>query len=164
MKTNYRFLNTIVNLSGFGWDPQLKKISVEDQVKNDYLARNPDHLRFFNNRWELYEEMKEVFREDYATGEFARDRHAPSQDTQDVEGLFSSSQAVGLDDMFDGTTPAFTPPPAPRASRSRHSSPVRDISMAFSDSSPLKAPSSGSKGKRKRRTSGGQLSSDMTYL
>ncbi|XP_077229800.1 uncharacterized protein LOC143862629 [Tasmannia lanceolata] len=164
MKTNYRFLNTIVNLSGFGWDPQLKKISVEEQVKNDYLARNPEHLRFFNNRWELYEEMKVVFGEDYATGEFARDRHAPSQDTQDVEGLFSSSQAIGLDDMFDGTTPAFTPPPAPRASRSRHSSPVRDTSMGFSDSSPLKTPASGSKGKRKRRTSGGQLSSDMTYL
>ncbi|XP_077217887.1 uncharacterized protein LOC143852390 [Tasmannia lanceolata] len=123
MKTNYRFLNTIVNLSGFGLDPQLKKISVEDQMKNDYLA-----------------------------------------DTLDVEGLFSSSQAVGLDDMFDGTTPAFTPPPAPRASRSRHSSPVRDTSMGFSDSSPLKAPASGSKGKRNRRTSGGQLSSDMTYL
>ncbi|XP_077215498.1 uncharacterized protein LOC143850067 [Tasmannia lanceolata] len=182
MKTNYRFLNTIVNLSGFGWDPQLKKISVEEQriavgtsrpsasssdrgpQKNDYLARNPEHLRFFNNRWELYEEMKVVFGEDYATGEFARDRHAPSQDTQDVEGLFSSSQAIGLDDMFDGTTPAFTPPPAPRASRSRHSSPVRDTSMGFSDSSPLKTPASGSKGKRKRRTSGGQLSSDMTYL
>ncbi|XP_077232157.1 uncharacterized protein LOC143866890 [Tasmannia lanceolata] len=161
MKTNYRFLNTIVNLSGFGWDPQLKKISIEEQVKNDYLARNPEHLCFFNNRWELYEEMKVVFGEDYATGEFARDRHAPSQDTQDVEGLFSSSQAIGLDDMFDGTTPAFTPPPAPRASRSRHSSPVRDIN---SDSSPLKTPASGSKGKRKRRTSGGQLSSDMTYL
>ncbi|XP_077240106.1 uncharacterized protein LOC143881010 [Tasmannia lanceolata] len=148
----------------FGWDPQLKKISVEEQVKNDYLTRNPEHLRFFNNRWELYEEMKVVFGEDYATGEFARDRHAPSQDTQDVEGLFSSSQAIGLDDMFDGTTPAFTPPPAPRASRSRHSPPVRDTSMGFSDSSPLKTPASGGKGKRKRRTSGGQLSSDMTYL
>ncbi|XP_077239772.1 uncharacterized protein LOC143880686 [Tasmannia lanceolata] len=139
MKTNYRFLNTIVNLSGFGWDPQLKKISVEDQVKNDYLVRNPDHLRFFNNRWELYEEMKEVFGEDYATGEFARDRHAPSQDTQDVEGLFSSSQIT-----------SFIP-----SQRHQH---------GLSDSSPLKAPASGSKGKRKRRTSGGQLSSDMTYL
>ncbi|XP_077242532.1 uncharacterized protein LOC143883052 [Tasmannia lanceolata] len=110
MKTNFRILNTIVNLSGFGWDPQLKKISVEDQVKNDYLARNPEHLHFFNDRWELYEEMKEVFGEDYATEDFARDRRAPSQDTQDAEGLFSSSQAVGLDDMFDGSTPSFTPP------------------------------------------------------
>ncbi|XP_077223420.1 uncharacterized protein LOC143857033 [Tasmannia lanceolata] len=123
-----------------------EKISVEDPVKNDYLARNPEHLHFFNNRWELYEEMKEVFGEDYATGEFARDRHAPSQDTQDVEGLFSSSQAVGLDDI------------------SHHSSPVRDTSMGFNDSSPLKAPASCSKGKRKRRTSGAQLSSNMTYL
>ncbi|XP_077210135.1 uncharacterized protein LOC143845638 [Tasmannia lanceolata] len=70
MKTNYRILHTILSRSGFGWDTIQCKISVENEVKNDYLQSSPGHLRFFNTRYPLYEEWKYVFGEDHATGEF----------------------------------------------------------------------------------------------
>ncbi|XP_077222194.1 uncharacterized protein LOC143856038 [Tasmannia lanceolata] len=67
MKTNYRIVHTILSRSGFGWDTIQCKISVEDEVKNDYLQSTPGHLRFFNTRYPLYEEWKYVFGEDHAT-------------------------------------------------------------------------------------------------
>ncbi|XP_077246821.1 uncharacterized protein LOC143886655 isoform X1 [Tasmannia lanceolata] len=147
MKINYRILHTILSRSGFGWDTIQCKISVENEVKNDYLQSSPGHLRFFNTRYPLYEEWKYVFGEDHATGEFLDDSHAPSQDEL---GTFPSSDPVGLDDMADRFPSVGTPPGPPRCSRSRHSSPVRDASMGFSDSSLVKAPTPGSSGKRTR--------------
>ncbi|XP_077249233.1 uncharacterized protein LOC143888688 [Tasmannia lanceolata] len=160
MKTNYRIVHTILSRSGFGWDTIQCKISVEDEVKNDYLQSTPGHLRFFNTCYPLYEEWKYVFGEDHATGEFLDDSHAPSQDDF---GTFPSNDPVGLDNMADRFPPVATPPGPPRCSKSRHSSPVRDASMGFSDSSPVKAPTPGSSGKR-RRGADAKLGQNMDRL
>ncbi|XP_077228539.1 uncharacterized protein LOC143861505 [Tasmannia lanceolata] len=65
LKTTYRTLNSIINLSGFGWD-------------ETYL--HPEHQRFFSKQYPLYEEMKAVCDDDYARGEDVRDvRRDPTQ-------------------------------------------------------------------------------------
>ncbi|XP_077217881.1 uncharacterized protein LOC143852385 [Tasmannia lanceolata] len=69
LKTTYRTLNSIINLSGFGWDETLCKISVDEEVKNDYLKLHPEKQRFFSKRYPLYKEMKAICDDDYARGE-----------------------------------------------------------------------------------------------
>ncbi|XP_077237308.1 uncharacterized protein LOC143878981 [Tasmannia lanceolata] len=161
LKTTYRAVHTILSLSGIGWDTQLCKISVEEEVKNEYLKTNPGHLRYFNNRYPLYEEWKYVFGESHATGEFTNDSHGPEQDDL---GTFPCRGPLGLDDMVD-SFPSVSTPSGPSRTRSRHSSPVGDnTSMGYSDSSPLKEPTPGSSGKRRRRVGDAKLSTDMDKL
>ncbi|XP_077251927.1 uncharacterized protein LOC143891177 [Tasmannia lanceolata] len=47
LKTTYRTLNSIINLSGFGWDETICKLSL-----------HLEHQRFFSKRYPLYEDMK----------------------------------------------------------------------------------------------------------
>ncbi|XP_077237010.1 uncharacterized protein LOC143878626 [Tasmannia lanceolata] len=102
LKTTYRTLNSITNLSGFGWDETICKLSVDEEVKNEYLRLHPEHQRFFSKRYPLYEDMKAVCDDDYARGEDVRDtRRDPTQPTQDTHGASSSTILVGLDDMDD---------------------------------------------------------------
>ncbi|XP_077219519.1 uncharacterized protein LOC143853685 [Tasmannia lanceolata] len=102
LKTTYRTLNSILNLSGFGWDETICKLSVDEEVKNEYLRLHPEHQRFFSKRYPLYEDMKAVCDDDYARGEDVRDtRRDPTQPTQDTHGASSSTLPVGLDDMDD---------------------------------------------------------------
>ncbi|XP_077247225.1 uncharacterized protein LOC143886941 [Tasmannia lanceolata] len=159
LKTTYRTLNSIINLSGFGWDETLCKISVGEEVKNDYLKMHPENQSFFSKRYPLYEEMKAVCDDDYARGEEVRDRRAvPTQATQETPGASSSTQPVGLDDMDDSFL--RTPPRA----RPSSSTPAVDASMGYSDSSPIRGPTSATGGKKSKKRPNAALVSELQVV
>ncbi|XP_077211403.1 uncharacterized protein LOC143890900 [Tasmannia lanceolata] len=159
LKTTYRTLNSIINLSGFGWDETLCKISVDEEVKNDYLKMHPENQRFFSKRYPLYEEMKAVCDDDYARGEEVRDRRAaPTQATQETPAGSSSTLPVGVDDMDDSFL--RTPPRA----RPSSSTPAADASMGYSDSSPIRGPTSATGGKKSRKRPNAALLSELQVV
>ncbi|XP_077228514.1 uncharacterized protein LOC143861472 [Tasmannia lanceolata] len=159
LKTSYRTLNSIINLSGFGWDETLCKVSVDEEVKNDYLKIHLEHQRFVSKRYPLYEEMKAVCNDDYAHKEEVRDRRAdPTQATQDTPGASSSIIPVGLDDMDDSF---LRTPPHARASLSTL---AVDVSKGFSDSSPIRGPTSASGGKKSKKRPNAALLSELQVV
>ncbi|XP_077217841.1 uncharacterized protein LOC143852339 [Tasmannia lanceolata] len=159
LKTTYRTLNSIINLSGFGWDETLCKISVDEEVKNDYLKMHPENQRFFSKRYPLYEEMKAVWDDDYARGEEVRDRRAvPTQVTQETPAASSSTLRVGLDDMDDSFL--RTPPRA----RPSSSTLAVDASMGYSDSSPIRGPTFATGGKKSKKRPNAALLSELQVV
>ncbi|XP_077212874.1 uncharacterized protein LOC143847990 [Tasmannia lanceolata] len=159
LKTTYRTLNYIINLNGFGWDETICKLSVDEEVKNEYLRLHPEHQRFFSKRYPLYEEMKAVCDDDYARREDVRDvRRDPAQTTQDTHGASSSTLPVGLDDMDDSFL--RTPP----RGRTSSSTPGVDVSMGYSDSSPIRGPSSASGGKKSKKRPNAALLSKLQVV
>ncbi|XP_077246524.1 uncharacterized protein LOC143886442 [Tasmannia lanceolata] len=159
LKTTYMTVKSIINLSGFGWDEKFCKVSVDEEVKNDYLKLHPEHQRYFLKRYLLYEEMKAVCDDDYARGEEVRDKRAdPTQATQDTPGASSSTLPVGLDDMDDSFLRTLPPARAPP------SLPAVDVSMGFNDSSPIKGPTSVSGEKRSKKRPNAALLSEMQVV
>ncbi|XP_077249022.1 uncharacterized protein LOC143888458 [Tasmannia lanceolata] len=149
LKTTYRTLNSIINL----------KISVDEEVKNDYLKMHPENQRFFSKRYPLYEEIKAVCDDDYARGEEVRDRRAvPTQATQETPAASSSTLPVGVDDMDDSFL--RTPPRA----RPSSSTPAVDASMGYSDSSPIRGPTSATGGKKSRKRPNAALLSELQVV
>ncbi|XP_077228389.1 uncharacterized protein LOC143861341 [Tasmannia lanceolata] len=72
MKANYKVLAEMLATSGFGWDDEKKKITVTKDVAMDYLKSYPERKRFFTSRHEFYEEMTEIFGDEYAHGSFKK--------------------------------------------------------------------------------------------
>ncbi|XP_077243671.1 uncharacterized protein LOC143884142 isoform X4 [Tasmannia lanceolata] len=91
LKESFKCLNNIVGQSGFGWDSVTKRISVSEEVYENYIVAHPESKRFFTHRHELYEEMKEVFGECYATGQSTRtDMDTPDEQRRGKNIAWSS--------------------------------------------------------------------------
>ncbi|XP_077237296.1 uncharacterized protein LOC143878967 [Tasmannia lanceolata] len=120
---------------------------------------HPEHQRFFSKRYPLYEEMKVVCDDDYARGEDIRDvRRDPTQTTQDTHGASSLTLPVGLDDMDDSLLHT-----SPRG-RTSSSTPGVDVSMGYSDSSPIRGPTSTSGGTKSKKRHNAALLSELQVV
>ncbi|XP_042489710.1 uncharacterized protein LOC122069705 [Macadamia integrifolia] len=96
VKKVYRTLYAIVNTSGFGWNSELKQLTYhEDSVWNSYILEHPKAKYYKNKKFEFFDIWENIFGEDFATGQWARNRKARDNDQ-------SHSQARGGDPMnFD---------------------------------------------------------------
>ncbi|XP_077251941.1 uncharacterized protein LOC143891193 [Tasmannia lanceolata] len=72
MKANYRIVAEMLATSGFGWDEEKKKIVVTRDVAMEYLKSYPNRKRYFSQRHDFYEEMAEIFGDEYAHGTYKK--------------------------------------------------------------------------------------------
>ncbi|XP_077237217.1 uncharacterized protein LOC143878887 [Tasmannia lanceolata] len=72
MKKLFKILHGLVNRSGFGWDCELKRLTVTNDVGENYVRDNPDTAKFFKKPYELYDDWVEIFGKDIADGGFRR--------------------------------------------------------------------------------------------
>ncbi|XP_077222507.1 HSP20-like chaperones superfamily protein isoform X2 [Tasmannia lanceolata] len=127
MKANYRLLTKLLNTSGFGWDNEAKKIAVTAEVGNAYILAHPETKRFFTARHDLYDEMHEIFGEDYTSSSFRKNNWA--QGSPDQEQTYSPCMPCNETDGIPETasqndfmTQGFSNTEAPQASPPQTSS------------------------------------------
>lgn len=78
MKTRYKILATIIELSGFGWDHDRNLPTAPNDTWNRYIAAHPEAGPFRNIPFPQYEVLDTVFAGKCATGEFAQSSSTPS--------------------------------------------------------------------------------------
>ncbi|XP_077217840.1 uncharacterized protein LOC143852338 [Tasmannia lanceolata] len=98
MKKIFKILHGLVNRSGFGWDCQLKRLTVTNDVGEAYVRDNPDTGKFFKKPYELYDDWVEIFGKDIADGGFRRNNRDPPRPV--VEEFYTPQMPPTEDDCF----------------------------------------------------------------
>ncbi|XP_077251993.1 uncharacterized protein LOC143891257 [Tasmannia lanceolata] len=98
MKKVYKILHGLVNKSGFGWDCELKRLTVTNDVGENFVRDNPDTGKFFKKRYDFYDDWVEIFGKDIADGEFRRSNRDPPRPV--VEEFYSPQMPSTEDDCF----------------------------------------------------------------
>ncbi|KAG9408759.1 hypothetical protein AC1031_020604 [Aphanomyces cochlioides] len=71
MQSDFNMVQTLLNLSGFGWNEHMKTVIADPATWDDYIDKHPAAKKFRNKPFELYSELHEIFSGVLATGEFA---------------------------------------------------------------------------------------------
>ncbi|RWR90957.1 L10-interacting MYB domain-containing-like protein isoform X1 [Cinnamomum micranthum f. kanehirae] len=64
----YSAMKSMLNLSGFGWDEERKKVTAEEGVWDDYIAAHPGHSMYRTRHMPNYLLMCEIFGDSIADG------------------------------------------------------------------------------------------------
>ncbi|XP_042489671.1 uncharacterized protein LOC122069673 [Macadamia integrifolia] len=100
LKTTHRKVIELIGRSGIGWNDQAKMLDVSEEQWKDFILRNPDMDKRLNKkRFELFDEMCEVFGSDHATGEWARSRRR-SRGTSEERVLVDDLNSPPNTDLF----------------------------------------------------------------
>ncbi|XP_077225002.1 uncharacterized protein LOC143858228 [Tasmannia lanceolata] len=105
MKANYRVLTGLINTNGFGWDSDAKRITVTAEVGNTYISAHPETKRFFTARHDLYDEMNEIFGDDFVNGPLRKNNRA--QGTPDQEQTYPPCMPSNETDGFPETASQY---------------------------------------------------------
>ncbi|XXG88318.1 hypothetical protein AAC387_Pa12g0543 [Persea americana] len=61
LKNRYKQIKTLIGLSGFGRDDKEKKVTVEDQVWDDYVKVHPDYAKYRGKSCANYEKLVIIY-------------------------------------------------------------------------------------------------------
>ncbi|XP_077247701.1 uncharacterized protein LOC143887511 isoform X2 [Tasmannia lanceolata] len=98
MNKIYKILHGLVNRSGFDWDCELKRLTVTNDVGENFVRDNLDIAKFFKKRYDLYDDWVEIFGKDIADGGFRRSYRDPPRPV--VEEFYTPQMPSTEDDYF----------------------------------------------------------------
>ncbi|XXG43091.1 hypothetical protein AAC387_Pa01g3206 [Persea americana] len=94
LKKWYSSMKSMLNLNGFEWDKERKKIIAEDKLWDDYIAAHPRHNIYRSRRMPDYLIMCKIFgdsivngQEEMATNDIARSPPSIHNDALDDNGM-----------------------------------------------------------------------------
>ncbi|KAE8230366.1 hypothetical protein CF326_g4635 [Tilletia indica] len=103
LKSQWKEVRELVNMSGFGWDDEEKKVTAEDTVWDDLIKRRPELRKWRNRAFIHYSRLRDLNAKSTATGEFARDAGAGGS-TVDEDGDESETESSDSDDAENEDT------------------------------------------------------------
>ncbi|OVA03953.1 Myb/SANT-like domain [Macleaya cordata] len=83
LRTRYKDVKKLMEISGFGWNPKEKVVQVDDEGVWELYLKYPDHKKYKTSGCPIYEELCIVFGDTTASG---NQRYASAEDkvTKDV--------------------------------------------------------------------------------
>ncbi|KAE8192376.1 hypothetical protein CF335_g5849 [Tilletia laevis] len=106
LKSTWKEAKELVNMSGFGWDDDMQKVTADEDVWDDLVKRRPEFKKWRTKSFPSFNRMDALNSKSTATGAFARDGGAAGEDGEE-EGDDEDEDGDGDgDDDENDTTPA----------------------------------------------------------
>ncbi|XP_054817832.1 uncharacterized protein At2g29880-like [Prosopis cineraria] len=108
LKINYGVVSDLLNLSGFGWDPEKKCVTAPKTVWDEYVKVNKKAAKWRNKTFPHYDELSNIFGKDRATGKDAQTYEDIVEEFHDQHGFTSPiedtpTEHILTDSQMDGS-------------------------------------------------------------
>ncbi|KAL2502443.1 uncharacterized protein Fot_36291 [Forsythia ovata] len=108
LKREYAEVSQLLSISGFGWDAETGRITVDSLAWDDLVNGKPDFGKWRTKLCRRYDDMECIFRNDTATGDRA------------ISGFDNFSPMPVDESVNELDTPIEDTDPSPTSSRKRH--------------------------------------------
>ncbi|XP_056688452.1 uncharacterized protein [Spinacia oleracea] len=72
VRATWGIISKLRGTSGFGWDDNVKMVTVSPNAFNTYVQQYPTHERYLNHKIDMFEEISIVAGKDMARGDFSK--------------------------------------------------------------------------------------------
>lgn len=157
LKKKYTTVHTLRSLSGFGWDPETKTVTADEDTWTRYLERHTEARQFKTKPFIFFDQMDELRSGSHATGGYATSSSAAEANsittvstiTSDINTCSTNEEKIpnhSDDGSDDDADPTKQPPPLKKKAKLGFGSELLSVIKSWGPSplvrTPISTPSS----------------------